>query len=274
MNALAGEPRFLSIAPDMGLTDLTAADDLTYPAIKQLARAYAFNSTLSGLVGAEVNLDRIAFLTVTSTWFKSTFVANGILRVDEDGIITDYPESTAIWSRDILNKNQPSSPSSGGEGTAEVTVGVVEAMPHEQFPQGCGSNPNGGQVTNVHSAMDYKICIDAAIRRQEAEYTITTTTTLGQATKGDTGGGEDLVLVGDHASFEFCTADSTTTSSRSGGTKACYQCQSLARYGTDKNTARFNKVLTACQLEELMVSAGVINEETGGPKFPLQGCSL
>lgn len=217
--ALAGEPRFLSIAPDMGLVDLRAADDLTFPDIKKLSHAFSLTVT------KKPDHDRIAFMTVTSTWMKSTFVANGVIRKDMNGIITDYPESVGIWSASILNKN----------GT------------HQSYPEGCGSNPKGGQVTNVVTAMDYKRCIDAAIRLQEFEHTLD----------------EDSSLVGDNEKNECCAS----------GCNKRFNCQSPARYGTDKNTARFNKVMSACELEDLMAKAGVTND-SGGPKFPLQGCSL
>ena len=250
IHALAGEPRFLSIAPDMGLVDLTVADDLTYPDIKLLSRAYANNSTLSGIDDTQPNVQRISFLTVTSTWFQSTFVANGIIRHDQDGIITDYPESTGIWSTHILNK-----------------YGV-----HDIYPQGCGSNPLGGEVKNVNSAKDYNICIDAAIRQQEAEFMNTT--------ESSNDFNESDEVVGSNGNFEFCKATTTsgeTTNVVDGGvaigSKSCFYCQSRARYGTDKSTARFSKVLTACQLEDLMIAAGV-TDDLGGPKFKLQGCSL
>mmetsp|Transcript_21934 Transcript_21934/g.31783 ORF Transcript_21934/g.31783 Transcript_21934/m.31783 type:complete len:360 (+) Transcript_21934:62-1141(+) len=217
--ALAGEPRFLSIAPDMGLADLTAADDLTFPAIKKLVAAF------SKLSGGERPPTEVAFLTVTSTWLKSTFVPNEVIRRDKDGIITDFHESTAIWSTSILNKKGP----------------------HARFPEGCGSNPSGGQVRNVDYAEDYSECIDAAIRLQESDYTVEN--------------GEQL---GDFTDFEFCTETAT---------KACFPCQSKARYGVDKDTERFNKVLEACELEELIVQAGVtIND--GRPRFRLQGCAF
>jgi hypothetical protein len=212
----------------MGLTDLTAADDLTFPDIKALAAAYAADTILSGIENP--TLDRIAFLTVTSTWMKSTFVANGIIREDDDGIITDYPESTGIWSTSILNN-------------------MKNNGPHPTYPEGCGSNPRGGQVVNVNSVSDYNTCIDAAIRLQEAEYTI-------DNVNGD--------QVGEYADSESC----------SNSIKTCFDCQTKARYGTDKSIVRFNKVLSACELESLMVTAGVTDESGGRPKFPLQGCSL
>jgi hypothetical protein len=228
INALAGEPRFLSIAPDMGLTDLTAADDLTNLDIKNLAAAFSADTDLSGIENPDP--DRIAFLTVTSTWVKSTFVPNGIIQEDDDGIITDYPESTGIWSKAILNKNGA----------------------HVKYQEGCGSNPAGGETVNVDSAEDYNQCIDAAIRLQEAEYTIDAN--------------EDQV--GAFADFEVCAAGPND----SPPSKGCYACKTLARYGTEKNTVRFNKVLSACALEDLMVTANV-TDESGGPKFKLQGCS-
>ena len=70
--------------------------------------------------------------------------------------------------------------------------------------------------------------------------------------------------MGSLASFEACSML---------GSKTCFSCQTKARYGTDKNTVRFNKVLEACELEKLMVEASIIDDE-GGPKFKIQGCSL
>jgi hypothetical protein len=241
--ALAGEPRFLAIAADMGLVDLTAADDLTWPDIKALATAYAKDVALSGISSSEsspVSVDRIAFLTVTSTWLKSTMIPNGIIRQNEqEGIITDYPESVGLWSASILHQ-------------------------HDLYPQGCGSNPAGqGQAWNVHTAHDYNACIDAAIRQQEAEYTTTI------INNNDDDDDDHAVVVGSLADFEFCGA---TTH----GMRRCFDCKKPARYGTDRRTARFNKVLSACQLEKLMIQAGIVNvdDRTGavvGPKFPLQG---
>jgi hypothetical protein len=86
----------------MGLVDLTAADDLTSPSIKSLVAAAIQEESK---LGTAMRNDRVAFLTVTSTWWKSTFVANGVIRTDKDGIITDYAESTGIWSAGILNSN-------------------------------------------------------------------------------------------------------------------------------------------------------------------------
>ena len=218
--ALAEEPRFLSIAPDMGLVDLKASDDLTFPDIKKLS------STFSRTIMKNPDLDRIAFMTVTSTWIKSTFIANGIIRNDIDGILTDFPESVSIWSRNILNKN----------GT------------HELYLEGCGSNPKGGQVPNVTTSLDYNKCIDVAIRLQELKFTLDE--------HGD--------LAYKHDSNEFSCAG--------GNSRKCFNCQSPARYGTDKNVARFNKVIPACELEDVMIKAGV-NNDSGSPKFQLQGCS-
>ena len=223
--ALAGEPRFLSIAADMGLADLTAADDLTFPDIKKLVGAFANSNRLPGVEDSKPN--RVAFLTVTSTWLKSTFVPNGVIRQDSDGIITDFAESIGIWSEDILNKRRR----------------------HRQFSEGCGSIPTGGQVANISSASDYNRCIDAAIRLQELEYSI------------DENNGEQ---VGSLASFETCSIL---------GSKNCFPCQTKARYGVDKDTVRFNKILEACELEKLLVEASIIDDE-GGPKFKLRGCSL
>ena len=248
LHALAGEPRFLSIAPDMGLVSLTAADDLTFPDIKALARTYARTRHFvddTNKNADDINLDRIAFLTVTSTWFQSTFVENGILREDDqDGIITDYPESTAIWSRTVLN-----SPNA-------TFVG------ERRYPEGCGSHPTGGgHVTNVHTAMDYRRCIDAAIRHQEALYTVNP---------------QDGTVQGEFIDYEQWHNNDNDDRNNNSGTKRCFVCQTPARYGTDPSTARFHQILGACELEELMVQAGITHPENtgGGPKFPLAGCSL
>lgn len=224
--ALAGEPRFLSIAPDMGLASLTAADDMTSPSIKALARTYIqqqkntnHNNTMT--------LDKIAFLTVTSTWFQtSSFVENGIIREDEqDGIITDYPESIGIWSRQVFHSH--------------------DDEPSLRYPEGCGSNPAGGSVINVTTALEYRRCIDAAIRAQEK---LSATNTM---------------------------HDNETMSGRDFGS---FDCQKPARYGTDKHTARFNKIMTACELEDLMIRAGIVQDNSVEgkvrPEYPLVGCSI
>jgi len=279
--ALAGEPRFLAIAPDAGIADLTHSDD----DIRKLSRAYARDPKLSGLhAAAGPNMNEIAFLTVTSVWLKGTFVENGVARVieeeeddDEDSeeeergdnqttrtstrtkrttYVTDFAESTAIWSRRILNS----------------TRGL-----HREFPQGCGSNPfgnsNGGNngttttivtstiTANVDTPEAYRRCIDAAIRMQEEEYVVTTPTSAQQQPPSIVGGGTP------YADFEYCSPQTAT--------KKCFVCQRQARYGVDARTARFNKVLTACQLENLMVRAGVVDlSDPKQPKYKLQGCSL
>jgi hypothetical protein len=108
-----------------------------------------------------------------------------------------------------------------------------------------GSSPFGGQVTNVTSSDDYKKCIDAAIRFQESQFLVNS--------NGD--------QQGEYVGHEFCTA----------GVRRCFDCRSPARYGTDRTTLRFNKILSACQLDNLMVRAGIM-VETGNTKH-LEDCS-
>jgi len=154
LHVLGNEPRFLSIAPDMGLVDLTASDEWTWPDIKSLAKAYATNSEYSGLFSGQINLNSVAFLTVTSTWHKrDTMVGLPTIYNNHDMMVTDFPESTALWSRQILNLHAT----------------------HEVYPEGCGSDPmphlgDNGSVVNLTSALDYQECIHAAIVLQEAEY--------------------------------------------------------------------------------------------------------
>jgi len=47
-----------------------------------------------------VNVEAIAFLTVTGGWWEDTYIASPVVAVDpEDGsIITDYPNSVGLWS--------------------------------------------------------------------------------------------------------------------------------------------------------------------------------
>jgi len=94
INALAGEPRFLGIAPDMGQVDLTS--NFTSASIKALATAF-INADLSTI--APKNMDRVSFFTVTSTYKKSSMIASPPIQVLSDGtIVTDYPKSVGIWS--------------------------------------------------------------------------------------------------------------------------------------------------------------------------------
>lgn len=66
--ALAGEPRFLSIAPDMGLSDLNST--YTSDAVKKLAFRKITEDLAAKNIASPPNMNRIAFLTVTSTTYK------------------------------------------------------------------------------------------------------------------------------------------------------------------------------------------------------------
>lgn len=88
---LMNEPRFLSIAPDLGLVDLHASETsrvvrtLSYDQIKRQ------NKT---------DTSAIAFPIVTAAWFNvNSHVPAPILYTKEDGTqVTNFPQSLAIWA--------------------------------------------------------------------------------------------------------------------------------------------------------------------------------
>jgi len=94
INALAGEPRFLSICPDMGLADLTS--NFTTASVVALSRQFINNDALTL---APKNMDKIAFLTVTSTYRKSTMIPSPVIETLADGtMVTDWARSVGLWS--------------------------------------------------------------------------------------------------------------------------------------------------------------------------------
>jgi len=88
---LMKEPRFLSIAPDLGLVDLTVRE--TSPIIKYIAQHEMLkqNKTNSSLIG---------FPIVTAAWFNPTsHVESPILYTLKDGTeVTNFAKSLANWA--------------------------------------------------------------------------------------------------------------------------------------------------------------------------------
>lgn len=85
------EPRFLSIAPDLGLVDLTVKE--TSPVVKHIA---AHEITKQG----KQNSSYVAFPIVTAAWINPTsHVESPVLYTLEDGTrVTNFAQSLAIWA--------------------------------------------------------------------------------------------------------------------------------------------------------------------------------
>ncbi len=88
---LMKEPRFLSIAPDLGLVDLTVRE--TSPVVKYIAQ---HEISMQG----KTNSSYIAFPIVTAAWFNpSSHVESPVLYTLDDGTeITNFAQSLATWA--------------------------------------------------------------------------------------------------------------------------------------------------------------------------------
>ncbi|KAG7347627.1 hypothetical protein IV203_016332 [Nitzschia inconspicua] len=88
---LLNEPRFLSIAADLGLVDLQAEE--TGPLVKFIAQHEIRKQKKS-------DLDYIAFPIVTGAWYNpSSHVPAPVLYTKEDGTqVTNFPQSLATWA--------------------------------------------------------------------------------------------------------------------------------------------------------------------------------
>jgi hypothetical protein len=85
------EPRFLSIAPDLGLVDLQAEETGTL--IKFIAEHEIKRQGKSDLMS-------VAFPIVTGAWYNpSSHVPAPVVYIKEDGThVTNFPQSLAIWA--------------------------------------------------------------------------------------------------------------------------------------------------------------------------------
>jgi hypothetical protein len=88
---LMNEPRFLSIAPDLGLVDLTAAE--TSAVVKHIAN-YEIQKQ------GKSDASSVAFPIVTGAWYNPTsHVPSPVLYTKEDGTqVTNFPQSLAKWA--------------------------------------------------------------------------------------------------------------------------------------------------------------------------------
>lgn len=153
LRILAGEPRYLSITPDTGLIDLTAAE--TSAAVKRLAgsqiqkRGYA-------------NQTAVAVPLVTGTWFDAaSFVESPVVYIKQDGThVTSFDESLALWAgvnRDdlLLDKNS----NAGSQAWSIVLSKVREAERNPSTlasPVMCHNQVRFG-VSNGHLRLNYPL---------------------------------------------------------------------------------------------------------------------
>mmetsp|Transcript_62900 Transcript_62900/g.180965 ORF Transcript_62900/g.180965 Transcript_62900/m.180965 type:complete len:354 (-) Transcript_62900:113-1174(-) len=92
---LMKEPRFLSIAPDLGLVDLTVPE--TSAAVKHIVQHQVSTRPEQK---SKTNIDYAAFPIVTAAWSNPTsHVESPILYTMEDGTeVTNFAESLATWA--------------------------------------------------------------------------------------------------------------------------------------------------------------------------------
>lgn len=95
VNALAYEPRFLSITPDTGLLELQSNE--TSSIVAELSHQLLLHEQHV----PEVNITHVAIPLVTGVWYHpENHIPSPPIRVLEDGTaITNYPESLALWAK-------------------------------------------------------------------------------------------------------------------------------------------------------------------------------
>jgi hypothetical protein len=88
---LMNEPRFLSIAADLGLVDLTAEE--TGPLVKYIAQHEIQRQN-------KTDHSSVAFPIVTGAWYNpSSHIPSPVLYTKEDGTqVTNFPQSLATWA--------------------------------------------------------------------------------------------------------------------------------------------------------------------------------
>jgi len=91
LSILMKEPRFLSIAPDLGLVDLEA--DETGPVITHVSQQRAQRD-------GKTDLSQVAIPLVTGAWYnQDSHVEAPVLYTKSDGTqVTNFPDSLALWA--------------------------------------------------------------------------------------------------------------------------------------------------------------------------------
>jgi hypothetical protein len=122
---LMKEPRFLSIAPDLGLVDLNVRE--TSPVVKFIAE---HEMTKQG----KTNSSYIAFPIVTAAWFNPTsHVESPVLYTLEDGTeVTNFAQSLATWAG-IIAADSCSSASEDGDDVDSESFAFLAASAQDDF---------------------------------------------------------------------------------------------------------------------------------------------
>jgi hypothetical protein len=135
---LAGEPRFLGIAPDTGLVDLRSneTDDRVRRIASRLIAARNTNGDNNSTAATVV-----AIPLVTGVWFHPSYVESPPYKVMMDGTqITSYPESLALWAgvdhykdllhdrRGVINRDDASAQKQGATSTEAAWDRVFRAI--------------------------------------------------------------------------------------------------------------------------------------------------
>lgn len=117
LTILLHEPRFLSIAPDLGLIDLTAEE--TGDVIKYIA-------THERNKQGKADSNYAAFPIVTGAWYNPTsHVLSPVIYTKSDGTeVTNFPQSLALWAGVITSDGECPAVSSSEVETFDFLTGT------------------------------------------------------------------------------------------------------------------------------------------------------
>lgn len=122
---LMKEPRFLSIAPDLGLVDLTVRE--TSPVVKYIAQHEIAKQ-------GKTDSNYIAFPIVTAAWYNPTsHVESPVLYTMEDGTeVTNFAQSLATWAG-VISSDSCSAASDGKDGVDSESFAFLAPEAQEDF---------------------------------------------------------------------------------------------------------------------------------------------
>ena len=122
---LMKEPRFLSIAPDLGLVDLNVRE--TSPVVKYIAEHEMKKQ-------GKTNSSYIGFPIVTAAWFNPTsHVESPVLYTLEDGTeVTNFAQSLATWAG-VISSESCSAAADDGEDVDSESFEFLAASAQDDF---------------------------------------------------------------------------------------------------------------------------------------------
>lgn len=125
ITVLMKEPRFLSIAPDLGLVDLTVRE--TSPIVKHIAQHEIAKQ-------GKTDSSYIGFPIVTAAWFSPTsHVESPVLYTMDDGTeLTNFAQSLATWAG-VISADSCSVASNGGDDVDSESFAFLAPEAQEDF---------------------------------------------------------------------------------------------------------------------------------------------